>query len=185
MTKRTQEQEGEDRIVAKSKTTTMNLAFTVSTSSSTVQNPVTSKSPGILKAPCRTDWSSTGKPDAKEHNQDAASISQGCHKDVVLDVGTRKLVATEEDQEHLNFPEDTVSARKLVASGNSETEGSDKIWPRSHDIPTNYVLHTEKVFSIVRQRYGLSPMDQMKNLEGEHSFLGYIYVCHSSSCSPS
>ena len=77
--------------------TTMKLAFTVSTSSSTVQNLVASKSPGILEAPCRTDWSRTGKLDAKEHNQDAASTSQGWQKDTILDVGTRKLVATEED----------------------------------------------------------------------------------------
>ena len=60
MAKRMQEHERENRIVAKSKPTTMNLAFTVSTSSSTVQNLVASKSLGILKALCRTDWSSTG-----------------------------------------------------------------------------------------------------------------------------
>ena len=50
-------------------------------------------------------------------------------KDAVLDVSTRRLVATEEDQEHLNFHEDSMSTRKLVASRNSETEGKDKIWP--------------------------------------------------------
>ena len=119
------------------------LPFTVSTSSSTVQNPVGSKSLGILKAPCRTHWSSTEKLDAKEYNQDAASSSQGWPKDAVLDVGTWKL----------------------VASGNSDTEGSDKIWPHNLYISTTYVLHMEKVFSIVRQRYGLSPMDQIKNLD--------------------
>ena len=57
MAKRMQEQkEGDNRIiVAKSKPTTMNLAFSVSTCSSTVNSPIASKSPGILKAPCRTD----------------------------------------------------------------------------------------------------------------------------------
>ena len=110
MAKRMQEQKGEDRIVAKSKPTTMNLTFTVSTSSSTVQNPVASKILGILKALRRKDWSSTRKPEAKEYNRDAASSSQGWHKDAVLDVGTRKLVASEEDQEHLNFPEDSHSS---------------------------------------------------------------------------
>ena len=166
MAKRMQEQEGEDRIVAMSKPTTMNLAFNVSTCSSTVQNLVASKSPEILKAPCRTEWSSTGKPDAKEYNQDAASSFQGWQKDAVQDAGTRKLVATEEDQEHLLlFFEDSVSTRKLVASGNSEVEGSDKIWPHNLHVSTNYVLHMEKVFSIVRRRYGLSPIDQMKNLD--------------------
>ena len=62
MAKRMQEQKGENMIVAKSKTT-MNLAFSFSTRSSTVQNPIASKSPQ--------------KPDAREHNQDAASSSQG------------------------------------------------------------------------------------------------------------
>ena len=143
MAKRMQEQEGENRIVAKSKLTTMNLAFTGSTSSSTVQSPIASKSPGILKAPFRTDWSSTRKLDAKEHNHDAASSSQGWPKDAVLVVGTRKL----------------------VASGYSETEGSDKVWPHSLHISTNCVLRMEKVLSIVRQRYGLSPTDQMKDLD--------------------
>ena len=38
MSKRMQEQEGENRIVAKSKPTTMNLAFAVSTSSSTAES---------------------------------------------------------------------------------------------------------------------------------------------------
>ena len=103
MVNRMQEQEGENRIVAKSNPTTMNLAITFSTSSSTVQNLVASKSPEILKAPCRTDWSSTRKPDAREFNRDAASSSQGWQKDAVLDVSTRRLVATEGDQEHLIF----------------------------------------------------------------------------------
>ena len=47
-------------------------------------------------------------------------------KDEVLDVSTRRLVAIEEDQEHLNFPEDSIITRKLVASGNSETEGKNQ-----------------------------------------------------------
>ena len=143
MAKRMQEQEGENRIVAKSKPTMMNLAFAVSTSSSTVQNPVASKSLGILKAPCRADWSCTGTLDAIVHNQDAASSSEGWQKDEVLEVSTRKL----------------------VASGSSETEGSDKAWPHNLHKSTNYVLHMEKVFSIVRQRHGLSPTDQMKDLD--------------------
>ena len=53
-------------------------------------------------------------------------------KDAVLDVSTRRLVATEEeDQEHLNFHEDSKNTRRLVASGNSETGSKDKIWPRN------------------------------------------------------
>ena len=145
MAKRMQEQEGEERTVAKSKPT-MNLVSLVSTSTSTVQSPIASKRPAILKGLCRTDWSSTGKPDAREHNQDAASSSQGWPKDAVLDAGTRKLVATGN-------------------SGNSGTEGKDKAWPHNLHISTNYVLHMEKVFSIVRQRDGYSPTDRIKDLD--------------------
>ena len=116
MAKRVQEQEGEDRIVAKSKPTTMNLAFIVSTGSSAVQNLVASQSSGILKALCRKDWLYTGKPDAREFNRDAASSSQ-C---------TRRLVAPEEDQQHLNFPEESKSTRRLLASGSSETKGRER-----------------------------------------------------------
>ena len=46
MAKRMQEQKEEDRIVAKSKPTAMNLTSTVSTSSSSVNHPIASKKPG-------------------------------------------------------------------------------------------------------------------------------------------
>ena len=49
-------------------------------------------------------------------------------KNAVLDVGTKKHVATEEDQEPLNYLEDSISTKKLVASGISEIEDSDKNW---------------------------------------------------------
>ena len=133
----------------------------VSTSSSTVQSTIASKSLVILEAPCRRDWSGTGKPDARDRNHDAASSSQGWQKDAFLDVSTGRHVATKEDQEHPNYPEDSESTRKLDApdnpgnSGDSGTEGSDEDWPHNLHKTTNYVLHMEKVFSIVRQRYGV------------------------------
>ena len=126
----------------------MNLVSPVSTSSSTVQSPIASKSQGILKAPSQNDWTSTGKPDATEHNQNTASSSQQWQKDAVLDVRPRKLVATEEDQEHLKCPEDSVSTRKLVASRNSETESKDNIWPHHLQKSEHGVPHMENVFSI-------------------------------------
>ena len=52
MAKRMQPQKGDNRIVAKSKPTTMNLAVSASTSSSTENSPIASKSPRILQAPC-------------------------------------------------------------------------------------------------------------------------------------
>ena len=54
MAKRILERKEEDRIVAKSKPTAMNLTSTVSTRSSSVNHPIASKSQRILKA-------STGK----------------------------------------------------------------------------------------------------------------------------
>ena len=45
-----------------------------------LQNPIASKSPGILKAPCQNDWTSTGKPDTRKFNWDAASSSQWWQK---------------------------------------------------------------------------------------------------------
>ena len=145
-----QEQEGENRIVAKPKPT-MNLVSLVSTSSSAVQGPIASKKKA--GGYCQNDWTSTGRLGAREFNQDAASSSQAWQKDALMDESTRRLVATEEDQKHLNYPDDSVSTRQLVASRNSETEGGDKAWP--HNLhKSNYVLHMEKVVSIMRQRYG-------------------------------
>ena len=88
----------------------------------------------------------------------------------------RKLVATAEDPEHLNFTEDS-----FIASGNSEIEGKDNIWPHHLHKSKDGVPHMEKVFSIVRQRYGLS----LKRPGCERSHMRYIYARHSSSCSSS
>ena len=50
-------------------------------------------------------------------------------------------------------------------SGDSESEGNDEDWPHNLHASSSYVLHMEKVFSIVRQRYGRSPTDQMKDFD--------------------
>ena len=93
--------------------------------------------------PCRKDWSTTGKLEAREFFRDATSSSQGWQKDAVLDVSTRKI----------------------VASGNSEIEVKDEIWPHNLHVSTVCVPHMEKVFSFVKQRYGLSPRDEMEDLD--------------------
>ena len=80
MATRMQEQEGEERIVAKSKPT-MNLVSLLSTSSSTVQNPTASKRQVILTAPCRKDWSNTGKLEAKiTHSRRIVECSRMAHR---------------------------------------------------------------------------------------------------------
>ena len=48
-----------------------------------------------------------------------------------------------------------------------ETEKSKaktKFWPHNLQISTDCVPHMEKVFAIVRHRYGLSPKDKMKDI---------------------
>ena len=93
--KRVQEQKEEERIVAKSKSTAMNLSSRVPTSSSSAKSPIASKSPGILVA--------SEKPESRmrrNSKSDAASSSQARLQDAYLgglmDTATGKLVATEE-----------------------------------------------------------------------------------------
>ena len=77
--KRMQEQKGEERIVAKSKPTAMNLSSIVPTSSSSATSPIASKSPGILTA--------SGKPESRmriNSKSDAASSSQVRLQDAYL-----------------------------------------------------------------------------------------------------
>ena len=99
-----QEQKEEDRILAKSKSATMNLTSTVSTSSSSVNHPIASKSQGAtLKA-------STGKLDARairNAKPDAASSCQRRLKDAYLgglmvEVAV-KPAATDKSQESWDF----------------------------------------------------------------------------------
>ena len=88
---------------AMTKNTAMNLTSTVSTSSSSVNHPIASRSPGILKA-------STGKLDARarrDSKPDAASSSQGRledahHGGLMVEVAV-KLAATDKSQESWNF----------------------------------------------------------------------------------
>ena len=91
------------KVKNKSKPTAMNLTSTVSTTSSSVNHPTASKSPGILKA-------STGKPDArarKNSKPDAASSSQGKLQDAYLGglmvEVAGKPAATDKSQESWGF----------------------------------------------------------------------------------
>ena len=91
MAKRMQEQkEGDNRIVSKSKPTTMNLTSTFSTSSSSVNHPIASKSPGILKA-------STGKPDARAR-RNSKPDGDGYFAGLMVEVAV-KPAATDKSQE--------------------------------------------------------------------------------------
>ena len=95
----------------------------------------------------------------REHNQDAASSSQVWQKDAILDESTRRLAAAEKHQELLNFHENLKITRKPVASGNSNSEGTDKIWPHNLQTSTAYIPASWEVFSNT-ERYRLSPGDK-------------------------
>ena len=149
----------------------MNLTSTVSTSSSSVNYRIASKSPGILDA-------STAKPDTRARRNsepDAASSSQGRLKDVYLgglmvEVAV-KLAATDKGQESWDFPESEswnnhekeVTGRP-VASIDSENSGNSKAgsknWPHHFHMSPEVVPHMEKVYSIVRRIYGRSRREQ-------------------------
>ena len=79
MAKRMQEQKEENRVVAKSRPTATNMAVSVSTSSSFVNSPIASRSPGILQALSRQNGFSgrSGVSANQNSNPDAASSSQG------------------------------------------------------------------------------------------------------------
>ena len=96
MAKRMQEQKGEEKSVANSKSTSMNLSSHVPTSSSSAKSPIASKSPEILVA--------TGKPESRTRRNsksDAASSSQVRLQDAYLgrlmDTAAGTLVATGEE----------------------------------------------------------------------------------------
>ena len=135
MAKRMQEQKEEDRIVAKSKPTAM--------SSSSVNSPIASESPGILEA-------STGKPDARARSNskpDAASSSQGWLEDAHF---SRLMVKV---------------AGKLVATDKKVRNHGIFLSLNPGIILKSKLQGNLSQFLIVQQLYGRSPTDEMKGLD--------------------
>ena len=104
MAKRMQEQKGEERSVAKSKSTAMNLSSHVPTSSSSAKIPIPSKSPEKITATEKRESRTR-----RNSKSDAASSSQVRLQDAYLggsmDTATGKLVATEEVSGHVDLSE--------------------------------------------------------------------------------
>ena len=104
MAKRMQEQKGEERIVAKSKSAAINLSSHVPTSSSSAKSPIASKGPGILIV--------TGKLESRmrrNSKSDAASSSQVRLQDAyfggLMDTATAKPAATKEESGDVDLSE--------------------------------------------------------------------------------
>ena len=162
MAKRMQEQKEEERIVAKSTSTAMNLSSTVPASSSSAQDPIASKSPGVLIA--------TGNPESRlrrNSKSDGASSSQARLQDAYLgelmDAATEKPVATKEDSGDVDlFESETWS---LDEEELTEKPVAEKEWSHNlHGSPAT-VHHSEAVFSIVRNIYGREHDDPMDDLD--------------------
>ena len=86
--------------------------------------------------------------DARVRNHDAASSSQGSQKDAFLDVSTGKPDATEEDQEHLNYPEDSVSTGNLSPQDVQELQEIQEIQETRKPKAMTKIGHT---ISIIHQ----------------------------------
>ena len=89
-----------NRIVAKSRPTAINLTSSVATSSSSVKDPIASRSPQILEASSRLVvlcWRLDASTN-KNSNPDEVSSSQGWPRDAQLFINTGRLVATDKDQ---------------------------------------------------------------------------------------
>ena len=140
MAKRMQEQKGEERSVAKSKSTATNLSSHVPTSSSSAKSPIASQSPGTLIATVKTDSGMR-----RNSKSNAASSSQARLKDAYLgrsmDTATGKPVATKEESRDVE-PSDSETASeedvtrkpvayrtatgKTCASSKSDCQGGPK-----------------------------------------------------------
>ena len=105
MAKRMQEQSEENTIVAKSRPTAMNLTSSVATSSSSLNSPIASRSPGILKTSSRQVGLSR-RLDASANqnsNPDATSSSQGWQRDAQLFIRNLWQLNTKDVQEIPKF----------------------------------------------------------------------------------
>ena len=159
--KRTQEQKRTRQECEKSKPMARNLTSTVSTSSSSVNHPIASKIPGILKA-------STGKPDVRtgrNSKPDAASSSQGR-------VLWRNLPRQTKVKNHGSYQE-IQRVLKLDARNGHIIFMSPAVVP-----------HMDKVYPIARQIYGRSPTDDLGDIDVTPLY-GTCYERHTSSRSSS
>ena len=103
MPKMMQEQKEEERSVATSKSTAMNLSSHVPTISSSANSPIASKSPGILiAANLKTGWRRNSKSDAASSSQVRL---QDAYLGGLMHTAMVKLVAAKEESGDADFSE--------------------------------------------------------------------------------
>ena len=105
MTKRMQEQKGDERIVAKSKSTAMNLSSHVPTSSSSANSPIASESPGAysqLRGNLKAGWEEIQNPTQRR------VFKRNCKMHTLVGWWTQQWwmsVATKEESGDVDFSE--------------------------------------------------------------------------------
>ena len=184
----------EERIVAKSRPTAMNLSSTVPASSSSVKNLITSSDPEKLiaagKPASRTRRNSRpGEAPSSQVKLNAENLGG------LMDDSAVKPVATEENQVLWEFSEseswsdheDDVtggplaykkSAEKPAASSVSENSGNPNAerrkWPHNFYISSEVVSYMDKVYSIVRKTYDRGPTDEIEDLSVNAAIWGML-----------
>ena len=138
-----------------------------------MNHPIASTSPGIRKA-------STGKLEARAR-RNSKPDAEGRLKDaylggLIVEVAEKLAAPDFNVRNHgtsLNLnrggDHEKEVTGELVASRNSENSGNpdagSKKWPHNFHVSPAVVPHMEKVYSIVRQIYGRSPMDDLIDLD--------------------
>ena len=179
MAKRMQEQKEDNRTVAKIKANGDELGQCCSCKFFICEQSDCVEKPGDTQGLKSTDWvfrETRRKIKAKFQSRRSVEFSRG------------EPVATDKDQESLNYPEliCTGYPGNPGTAGNSEdSETEGRLWPHHFHVSPDCVPHMEKVLTIVRQTYGRSPTDDLKDLDVNTAIWGIFYVCHSSGCSSS
>ena len=171
MAKRMQEQKGEEKFLAKLKSTAMNLSSHVPTSSSSAESPIASKSLGILTATEKLE--SRMRRNSKS---DTASSSQVRLQDAYLgrliDTAMVKLVRIWNPEPSSRRSDDRLLIKQLLGNPmhpvNQTTREIQKLKEKNgHTICVclQPVHHMEAVFSIVRKIYERGPDDPIDDLD--------------------
>ena len=158
----------EDRIVAKSKSMAMNLTSTGSTSSSSVNLPITSKSSWKLIE--------TGKQDEKKFKiRRTVEFSKKAERCIpwrlIVEVAEKPAATGKSQESWESYDSESWSSHQKEVTAASQKTGKQRVLKleakNGHTIFMSpaVVLHMEKVHLIVRQNYGRSPTDELNDLD--------------------
>ena len=184
MSKKMQQGTGEERTVAKSKST-LKLVSHTAASPSTAPSSSASNRPGILRAHSQQDSNlipqSAGKPAADGSNQnDAASSSQVWLTDAKKNEHARKLAAAGTNQD----PSFQERARKLAVENSDINDEDDSKSPQLPHISCLRSTSRENLLDSVTATQSQATR-QIGRPRCEYVDMENVYDCHSASRSSS